>query len=163
MIVRLLFFIAVIATAGTAFSSECTMNPAPVDIKRIAHNPLVKSYVVDVGTLSLTALLKNGRALRLIHTGCEHSGAEVSMWLDSERPFSDTDGWIKEASALVKIAFPVDVANDILNNIKSGDFKKETTEARVVISAAPSSFMTYTIVVSRAESGLLLTISFVLG
>lgn len=82
------------------------MEATRIDMKRISQNLSIKSYVVNAEKLHMTALLKNGRVLKLTHNGCEHSGAEVSMWLDSDRPFSDADGWLKEAIVLAKIAFP---------------------------------------------------------
>lgn len=85
------------------------------------------------------------------------------MWLDSDRPFSDADGWLKEAIVLAKIAFPVSIVKDISMSIEKGTFQMSMTESRIVIDAAPTSFMTYSIAVSRAESGLMLTIVFVLG
>ena len=72
-----------------AAGSDCTMQPAPIDISRITHRPEVKSYTVDANKLGVTALLHNGRALRLTHMGCAHSGAEAALWFQSEVPASD--------------------------------------------------------------------------
>lgn len=160
---RLTILTGVIASFQVPAHAECTMTPPRMDINRIAHNPAIKSYAVDRNKLSLTALLKNGHAIRLVHSGCEHSGAEASLWLDSDRPFSDHDGWSNEAITLIRIAFSSDIANAILKSIKSGVFDKKISESRIVFSAAPSSFMSYAIVISRAEQGVLLTVSYVLG
>jgi hypothetical protein len=163
LISRLLLLFIFFVTSNTAFSSDCLMKATRIDVKRISQNLNIKSYVVDAENLNMTALLKNGRVLKLNHNGCEHSGAEVSMWLDSDRPFSDADGWIKEAIVLAKIAFPASIVKDISMSIEKSTFQMKMTESRVVIEAAPTSFMTYSIVVSRVESGLMLTIVFVLG
>ena len=159
---RLLLLFAV-ALSQVAWSAECTMQPAPIDIKHIAHNTGIKSYVVSGGNLSLTALLKDGRVLKLVHSGCDHSGASVSLWFDSNLELSSTDAWIKEAGALARIAFTPRIATEIAGSLQRGKFERNATEARVVISASPSSFMWYSVVISRAEHGLLLTLSYELG
>jgi hypothetical protein len=146
-----------------AWSSECTMQPAPIDAKRIAHDRAIKSYVVGDERRSLTALLKNGRVLKLVHSGCDHSGATVSLWLETDLALSNTDAWVKEAGILARIVFTPAIAGDIAASLQSGTFARNATEARVVISASPSSFMSYSVVISRAERGLLLTIAYELG
>ena len=59
---------------------------------------------VGANKLTVTALLKNGRALRLVPMGCAHSGAEAALWFDSKVPASDVNAWLKEAIALTRIA-----------------------------------------------------------
>lgn len=139
------------------------MKPSPINITRIARNPLVKSYVANPGKFSLVALLKNGRAFKLVHSGCDHSGAEVTLWLDTERPLSDVEGWVGEVNSLAGITFSKDIANDISNSIKAENYLKETTEARLVMRSSPTSFMSYSIVISKVEHGYFLMISFELG
>lgn len=160
---RRLLLLFLIAFWQLAWSAECTMQPAPIDVKRIAHDGSIKRYVVAAESNSLTALLKNGRALKLRHSGCDRSGAIVSLWLDTELALSNTDAWIKEADTLASIAFTPEIAADIAGSLQSGKFERNGTDARVVLSASPSSFMSYSIVISRAEHGLLLTIAYALG
>ena len=68
-----------------AYATECTMRPTPIDAKRIARNPNVKSYTIAESRLVLNALLKNGNAVRIIHEGCAHSGSKAALWLDSSK------------------------------------------------------------------------------
>lgn len=163
MITKISLSIVFFSFSEIAFSSECAMKPSPIDIARIARNPLVKSYVANPKKFSLAALLKNGRALKLVHSGCDHSGAEVILWLDTERPLSDVEGWVDEANSLAGIAFSKDIANDISNSIKAESYLKETTEVRLVMRSSPTSFMSYSIVISKVEHGYFLMISFELG
>lgn len=160
---RLLMLLLGIACWQFAWATECPMRPLPIDIKRIAHNTFVKSYIVGKERLSLTALLNNGRLLKLVHRGCDHSGATVSLWLETNLTLSDTNAWVKEANTLAHIAFAPEIANDIEESLQRGDFERNATEARVAISASPSSFMSYSVVISSTEHGLLLTISYELG
>ncbi len=146
-----------------AADTDCTMQPAPIDIHRIAHRPEVKSYAVDKNKLAVTALLKNGQVVRLVHEGCAHSGAEAALWFESNIAASDVKNWLKEANKLSRIAFTPDISKDIERSLNSGNFKKEVTETRLVISAAPTEYFSYTIVLAPAEHGMILSITYILG
>lgn len=163
MILRFVCLIATLTFSQVALSAACTMNPTPIDVKRIARNAAIKSYVVDEHALELTALLKNGRALRLVHMGCEHSGAWASLWFDTKLPFANKDAWKKEFINFSRIAFSPDVASDIIENLNSGNYKSKTSESRIEISESLTEFMNYTIVLSTTEQGVLLTITYSLG
>lgn len=139
------------------------MRAAPIDISRIAHRPEIKSFTLDASKLALTALLKNGRALRLVQEGCAHTGAEVALWFESDVLPSDIEKWVKEAITLSKIAFTPDVAKDIERSLASGKYQKELSETRLVISASPTSYFSYTVVLAPAEHGMILSISYILG
>ena len=139
------------------------MKPSPLDIARIARHPEVLSHTVDANRLGLTALLRNGRALRLVHMGCAHSGAKAALWLESETPASDVAKWIREVVVLSKIAFAADVSKDIEHSLKSGSYEKEMTDTRLVINASPTEYFSYTVVLSPAEHGLVLSIAYILG
>ena len=160
---RLLGVIVILFLSQIAYAAECTMKASPIDIRRISHNPTVKSFVVAEDKLSLSALLKNGSALKLSHMGCEHSGASASLWLDTDRPFTDSTGWSKEFIKFARIAFSAEIANDIVENLQSGKFKTTVSDSRVVISAAPQEYMNYSIVMSLTEHGVMLTITYSLG
>jgi len=146
-----------------AAESNCTMQPAPINIHRIAHRPEVKSYSVDKNKLALTALLKNGQVVRLVHEGCAHSGAEAALWFESNIAASDVNNWLKEVNKLSRIAFAPDIVKDIERSLNSGNFKKEVTETRLVISAAPTEYFSYTVVLAPAEHGMILSITYILG
>ena len=159
----LLCLIFALGPVQFAIAAECTMKPAKIDVHRIAREPAIQSYVIDKNKLGMTALLKDGRALKLIHMGCEHSGASASLWFDSTLPLSDSDAWSKESGNFARIAFVPGVASDIIASLKSGNVKTTRTESRVVISAAPNDFMNYSIIISSTEHGMLLTIAYSLG
>ena len=159
----LLVLIALAPQFSMATDTDCTMQPAPINIQRIAHRPEVKSYTVDKNKLALTALLKNGQVVRLVHEGCAHSGAEAALWFESNIAASDVETWLKEALILSRIAFTPDIAKDIERSLKSGNYKKDVTETRLVISAAPTDYFSYTIVLSPAEHGMILSITYILG
>ena len=152
-----------LGSVSLASAGECTMKPAPIDVHRIAREPAIKSYVVDSKNLALTALLKNGSAMRLLQMGCEHSGASVSLWFDSKLDPSYSKAWAKEIGTVVRIAFAPAVANDIIKNLGSGDVEITTTESGFRIGARPNDFMSYSIVVSSTEQGDLLTVSYSFG
>ncbi len=160
---RLLCLLFSMGLALPAIAAECTMNPATIDVRRIARDPAIHSYVIDKSKLALTGLLKNGRALRLVHMGCEHSGASASLWFDSTLALSDSEAWSKEFANLARIAFSPRIANDIIASLKSGKIETTRTESGVVISAAPTEFMNYSIEISSMEQGVLLTMSYSLG
>jgi hypothetical protein len=163
MIKRLLCLLCSLGLALPAVAAECTMKPAAIDVRRIAREPAVKSYVIDKNKLALTALFKNGRALRLVHMGCAHSGATASLWFDSTLALSDSEAWSKEFMDLAHIAFSPGVANDIIASLKSGKVTTKRTESSVVMSAAPTEFMNYSIIISSTEQGMLLTMTYSLG
>lgn len=146
-----------------AAGSDCTMQPTPIDIGRIAHRPEVKSYTVDANKLGITALLKNGRALRLAHMGCAHSGAEAALWYQSKAHASDVKKWLREAVTLAHIAFSPDIAKDIERSIKSGQYEKDVSDARLVITASPTNFFTYTIVLEPDGQRVILSVSYSIG
>lgn len=159
-----LLLLSAISFPHLAWSAECTMQPARIDVERIAKNNAIKSYVIGDGRLSFTALLKNGSALKLIHSGCDHSGASVSLWSDTDdAALSNTDFWVNKAGSVARIAFMPGVAADIIKSLQDGSFEVREYESRTVISASPSSFISYSIVISEAEHGQLLTISYELG
>ena len=134
----IVLFIGVFSQIAWAADLDCTMQPAPIDIGRIAHRPEIKSYTVDANKLAVTALLKNGRALRLMHMGCAHSGAEAALWFNSEVSASDVNTWLKEAIALTKIAFSPGISRDIERSLKTGNYRIEKTDNRLVITASPT-------------------------
>ena len=139
------------------------MRPAPIDVGRIAQRPEVKSYTVDTNKLGVTALLKNGRALRIVHMGCAHSGAEAALWFESKTPPSDVGKWLNEAVALANIAFSPDISKDIERSLKSGEYKKEVTDTRLVITASPTTFFSYTIVLEPEGYRAILSIMYSIG
>jgi hypothetical protein len=149
--------------ARQVVAAECTMNPVPIDVARIAREPAIKSYVVDKKRLALTALLKNGRAFKLVHMGCAHSGAMAALWSDSTLPLSEPKAWFTEIVHFARMAFAPGVASDIGASLKSGKVETTTTEDRIVIDAAPSTFMRYTVTIDSAEEGILMTITYSLG
>lgn len=146
-----------------AVDPNCTMQPAPIDVDRIAHRPEVKSYIVAANKLAVTALLKNGRAFRLVHTGCAHSGAEVALWFNTDVPASDVNAWIKEALALTRIAFSPGISKDIERSLKSGNYRVEKTDTRLVITASPTEFFSYDIVFTPIEHGVMLSVTYSFG
>lgn len=162
MLRRALLFLGV-AVWQVAWPSECAMRPSPIDVKRIARHAAVQSHVVDANRLSLTALLRNGRALKLVHSGCDLAGAQATLWLENGCPFSETKAWLEEASALAHIAFVPSIANDIVTSLRQGNFVHNATETRVVISASRNSFMSYSVVISGAEHGVLLSVAYELA
>ena len=159
----IVLFIGFFPPFAWAADLDCTMQPAPIDIGRIAQRPEIKSYTVDANKLAVTALLKNGRALRLVHMGCAHSGAEVALWFNSEVPASDVKTWLKEALALTRIAFSPGISRDIERSLKSGDYLVEKTDTRLVITASPTDYFNYTIVFAPAEHGVMLSVTYSFG
>ncbi len=159
----IVLFIGAFFQIAWAADLDCTMQPAPIDIGRIAHRPEIKSYTVDANKLAVTALLKNGRALRLIHMGCAHSGAEAALWFNSEVPASDVNTWLKEAIALTKIAFSPGISRDIERSLKTGNYRIEKTDNRLVITASPTEYFTYTILFAPLEHGVMLSVIYSFG
>ena len=158
----------ILALSGIMFSAgavaaDCTMNPLPIDVKRIANNPLVKSYVVDKKKLALTALLKDGRFFKLSASGCDHSGGMVTLWLGSGAELSDTARWVKEAVALINMTLPADTATDIAKSLQAGTFETEHGADRTVLSGHPLDYFSYTVEVSGGAGELMLTVSYVIG
>lgn len=141
------------------------MRPAPIEFKRLTHEPSIKSYVVDTNRLAVTGLLKNGYAFRLIHEGCMHSGAEATLWLPRLKRGTERESeWIQEAVKFARVAFSSDVARDIEGSIKQGGLKIDMkSEARLVLTASPREFFTYTIIVVPSEQGMMMKIVYVLG
>ena len=140
------------------------MRRAPIDANRIARNPHVKAYTIAESRFVLNALLKDGNAIKIIHEGCAHSGAEAAMWLDSSVPLTDVLKWLSVAVKLAKIAFEPGMAREMEGFVKNGkDSKDEVGEKRLRISAAPAEYIQYSIVVSRAELGYVLVISYIEG
>lgn len=147
-----------------AFATECTMRPTPINEKRIARSPHIKAYAIAESRLVVNALLKDGNAVRIIHEGCTHSGAKAAIWLDSSTSLTDIRKWLDEVIKLSKIAFEPNVVREIEELIKNGNYSKdEVSEVRLRISAAPAEYIYYNIVVSRAEQGYVLLISYVEG
>lgn len=95
--------------------------------------------------------------------GCAHSGAKAALWLESETPASDVAKWIKEVVILSKIAFAADVSQDIERSLMSGDYEKEVSDTRLAIRASPTEYFSYSIVLSPAEHGLILSVTYILG
>jgi hypothetical protein len=162
---QIIFFVLAIFThAQLVFAADCTIRPAPIDEKRIARNPQVKAHVIAESRLMLSALLKDGNAVRIIHEGCTHSGAEAAMWLNSSTSLTDVQKWLDEAIKLARIAFDPRIAHEVERLIVSGKYSRdETGEKRLRLSAAPAGYIQYSIVVSRAEQGYVLVISYVEG
>ena len=161
--VLIALFISAFFQIAWAADLDCTMWPERIDIDRIAHRPEIKSYTVGANKLAVTALLKNGRALRLVHMGCAHSGAEAALWFDSKVPASDVNAWLKEAIALTRIAFSPRISRDIERSLKSGKYRIEKTDTRLVITASPSEYFSYTVVYAPAEHGVMLSVTYSFG
>lgn len=143
-----------------ASGSDCTMTPVPIDIKRISHQPTVKSYTVNTNKLELTALLKNGTAVKLTHMGCYDSGGIVTEWFESDVPMSDVDRWVKEAVILANTFFDPFVFKIIDKSLKSNKYNKEITENRLVITGSSNETFSYTIVFTPVEHGVMLSIKY---
>lgn len=160
----ILVFLFLFACSQFSLAGECTMRPPPIDVQRIAGNSNVKSYTISKSGLVLTALLKDGSALRVIHAGCIHSGAEGAVWFDSKIPLTDVRKWLDEVIKLSMIAFAPGVTREIEKLIRNSNYSRdEVSETRLRISAAPAEYVHYTFVVSRAEQGYVLVISYVEG
>ena len=155
--------LSALCNSALAAGFDCTMQPAPIDISRIAHRPEIKNYTVDANKLGVTALLKNGRALRLAHMGCAHSGAEAALWFQSEVPASNVKKWLEEAVTLANIAFSPDISKDIERSLKSGKYERDVTDTRLVITASPTDFFTYTIVLEPEGHRVILSVGYSIG
>lgn len=163
MSLRHILALSVILFSAPAPAADCTMNPLPIEVKRIANNPSVKSYVADKKKLTLTALLKNGRVFRLSASGCDRSGGKVTLWLRSGAALLDTAAWVKESIALVKMALPSDTATDIVKSLQNGTFQTEKSAGRFVLSGHPSDYLSYTVEVSENADTSILTVFYVIG
>lgn len=146
-----------------SYATECTMNPAPIDAKRIAQNPLIKSIVFDKKNHKLSALLKNGQTIKLKHSGCDHSGAEVTMWSEIDYVFEDEEKWKKEIIALAKIAFIKTIADDIAHSLNDQRNFDHIAGASFTINVTTSSFFSYSVQILKTESGSLITIAYTIG
>lgn len=71
--------------------------------------------------------------------------------------------WLKEAVALANIAFLPDISKDIERSLKSGQYEKDATDARLVITASPTKFFTYTIVLEPDGHRVILSVSYSIG
>ena len=139
------------------------MNPAPIEVRRIAQNPLIKSIVFDRKNHKLSALLKNGQAFKLTHYGCDHSGAEVVMWSESNFDFTETEKWKQEINALVKLAFKKTIADDITQSLNDQRNFDALTKSSFIINVTTSSFFSYSVQVVKTEAGSLIIITYTLG
>lgn len=160
---KLLFLLLFVSQVS--WVQDCTMRTAPIDFKRLNRDPSIKSYVVDTNRHALTGLLKNGQSFRLIHEGCMHSGAEAALWLPSSTRGTERESeWIQEAVKFARVAFFPDIARDIEGSIKLGKLHIDMkSEARLVLTASPSGFFTYTIIVVPSEQGMMMKITYILG
>jgi hypothetical protein len=136
------------------------MTPAPIDVQRIAHQPLVKNYFLSQDKLKLTALLKNGNAVRLAHMGCYDSGGIVTEWLDSDIPTTETDNWIKKAVALASAFLDPYVFGLIKKSMHDNKYSANKTDNRLVITGSTSEIFAYSIVVIPIEHGVMLTVDY---
>lgn len=161
---KFIYLVSLILATNTqltlASGTDCTMTPAPIDIKRIARQPIVKSYTLNTNKLGLTALLKNGSAVKLLHAGCYDSGGIVTEWLDTNTPVSDTEKWIKEAIHLAETFLDPFVFNNIKQSLQSKQYKKDISDARMTIMGSSSGMFTYSIVFTPVEHGAILSISY---
>jgi hypothetical protein len=142
-----------------AAGADCTMTPAPIDFKRIAHQPLIKSYTLSTSKLELSALLKNGYTAKLTHMGCADSGGILSVWLESG-DVSNEDKWINEAVKFSKIFFSPYVFNFIEKSIANKKYRKELDANRLVINGSSNEIFSYSIVVTPVEQGIILSIDY---
>jgi hypothetical protein len=83
--------------------------------------------------------------------------------MNSDLPVSDIGTWSKKALDLIHIAFAPSISRDIAGSIRNGNFDRKVTESRTEINGSSSSYMSYSIVISSTEDGVLLTVSYVLG
>lgn len=163
--IQMKLVILLLFVAQSAWAQDCTMRPAPIDLKRLARDPSIKGYVIDSKRLAVTGLFKNGAAFHLIHEGCMHSGAEAALWLPHSTLGTERDSeWMQEAVKFSRAVFSQDIARDIQSSIKLGKLKIDMkSEARLVLSASPSEFFTYTIIVVPSEQGMMMKITYILG
>jgi hypothetical protein len=157
---KLIFLILLFFFSQIVWAEDCTMRPAPIDFKKITRQPAVKSYTVNTNKLGLTALLKNGSAVKLAHMGCAHSGAALTEWFESELSTSDIDKVIKESISLAKIFLDPHASSLIEQNLLSKKFSKEITSNRLVISGSANEIFSYSIIFTPVEHGVMLSIDY---
>ena len=136
------------------------MRPAPIDIKRIAHQSLVKNYFLSQDKLKLTALLKNGNVVKLAHMGCYDSGGIVTEWLDSDMLTTDTDKWIKKAVVLANTFLDPYVFELIKKSVHDKKYSANKTDDRLVITGSANEIFTYSISVIPIEHGIMLSVDY---
>ena len=95
--------------------------------------------------------------------GCAHSGAEAALWFQSEVPITDMKKWLKEAVILARIAFSPDISKDIELSLKSGRYEKDVSEKRLAITASPTEFFAYSILVEPEGYRVILSITYSIG
>jgi hypothetical protein len=110
--------------------------------------------------LKLTALLKNGNAVRLAHMGCYDSGGIVTEWLDSDIPITETDNWIKKAVVLASAFLDPNVFGLIKKSMHDNKYSANKTDNRLVITGSTSEIFAYSIVVIPIEYGVMLTVDY---
>lgn len=134
------------------------MTPVPIDIKRIAQQSLVKNYFLSQNKLKLTALLKNGNAVKLAHMGCYDSGGIVTEWLDSDIQTTETDKWIKKALVLANAFLDPYVFELIKNSIHHSKYSENRTDNQLLITGSASETFAYSITVIPTEHGIMLSV-----
>lgn len=162
MKIKFILSIALLFSSQFADASDinCTMAPVPIDVKRIAHQSSVKNYFLSQDKLKLTALLKNGNAVKLAHMGCYDSGGIVTEWLDSEIPTTETDKWIKKAVVLANAFLDPYVFGLIKKSIHDNKYSENKTDNHLVITGSASEIFSYSITVTPFEHGVMLTVDY---
>ncbi len=150
--------IAAALVAGSA--KDCTMQPPRIDAERLQRSEDVIAATVDREHARSSALLKDGRLLRIVAMGCEHAGMSASLWVSEEFMPGRESQWMQIAHDLSRLAFPADIQELIDIASAPPRWAAQPNDAGMVLELASPEDLQITVEVISLTPGSLVTVTY---
>lgn len=126
----LCFGMHAVAAEKEPSDADCPMRAPPIERKQLLAQPGVMSVTLSKDRLRAAVLLKDGYAIQIYHTGCEHVGFDATRWVD-ELPKTPAMK-LKAIRQLIKTALQDPHLKEI--SMTSNDFNVQLDGSRILYS-----------------------------
>lgn len=150
------FFIVAMLMGGA--SDACTMQPPQLQIEKLRQNNAVIAVTTDAERGRSSALLNDGRLMRVVAMGCEHSGMSASIWMESSS--SNGTRWTEAAEELAVLVFPDYIHELVTHALREREYAIENTAAGLIARISAPEGLSIDVDVAHLSLGVLVTVTY---
>lgn len=149
-------FIVAVLMGGVP--GTCTMQPPQLPVEKLRENSAVIAATVDAERGRSSALLKDGRLLRVIAMACEHSGMSASLWM--EPSWTEDTQWTQAAEELAGLVFPDRIHELMTHALREREYAIETTATGLTARISAAEGLSIDVDVAHLALGVMLTVTY---
>lgn len=152
-----MFLMVTMLTGDSA--DACSMRPPELQIGKLQQNSAIIAATIDEKRGRSSALLNDGRLLRVMAMGCHHSGMSASLWVDGV--WTEPTQWLEAAEEASQLAFPDDVHRQLARALMEQAYVLETRTDGLAAHLSTGEDLSIDVEMTRLGMGALVTVTYV--